>query len=367
MTKKIKNLMFYTPTLSFCIFILLNPYQSAYYCKKALEMCANSVVPSLFTFIVLSKIISGYTCSYTNISKKGITDRLFCLPKVLIPTALLGLFFGAPSGAVSVCDTYKKGLCTKKQAEAAITLCNNASAAFIMSIAASVLQSTRLAFLLLASNILTTLTVYFLLFRSGQVYLEKTSITQNKEKIRFSNLICYCVKDGAVSTVTLCGYIVLFYTLSGIIQDKVHQALQHSISQSNMSNIRALISSFFEMSQGTLSCSLCEGNIKIILCCACIAFCGLSIIFQVTSVMSEAGLSSKNYLLSKIASAFLCPLFMLLFMFLIPEKTVSVSNFIPLHTEGISSKSLVTGIFILAIFAFGVHILSFVDKSNKNN
>ena len=68
--------------------------------KNAIYLCLDIVIPSLFPFFVLSKIIVPY------ISRlpcpgflKGFIERVFHLPYYTIIIILLGFMSGYPSGA----------------------------------------------------------------------------------------------------------------------------------------------------------------------------------------------------------------------------------------------------------------------------
>lgn len=359
MKTRIKDIIFICFITTAFIYALINPYGTAYYCKGALQICANSVIPSLFIFIVLSKMISCASSFFHGKSKETFLSKIFLLPDTLIPTVICGLFLGAPSGACAVKDLYNKKLCTKNQAEIAITLCNNVSAGFIVSIAGVCLENIRLSFLLLLSNVLSVITVYFLMFRSKQVYKERSIPDYTPTKINVTKSISLSITDATLTTITLCGYILFFYTFSGILTDKLYYIFSSDV-------LKVFINSIFEMTSGVIACSVIEGNAKIILCAFAVSFCGLSVIFQVISVLNQTDISCKNFILSKILCGLLCPVYMIIFLLIIPRRIISVGNFNFLLNTGFTVGHLYSLMFVFIIFSFCVEIVRIIDKNNKN-
>lgn len=113
--KKTRRLYASRLIMPICIILLLImliflPEVSFEYMKSSLKLCAQSLVPSLFPFMVISDfLVSG--------SSDGIFKRLLCKPIQLIFgtscdgafAALLGLLCGFPIGAKSALKLYEDG------------------------------------------------------------------------------------------------------------------------------------------------------------------------------------------------------------------------------------------------------------------
>jgi len=94
--------------------------------KNAVYLCINSVIPSLFCFIVISKIIvsSGVICFIAKILGKPF-NALTGLNPIASGIFLVSFLSGYPAGAVAVTDLYAQGELKKDEAEKLVAVCNN--------------------------------------------------------------------------------------------------------------------------------------------------------------------------------------------------------------------------------------------------
>jgi len=103
-------------------------------------MCLESVVPSLFPFLILSGII---TTSFTGVEVKILrpVGRLCGIPSGGESLLLIGLIGGYPVGAQCIYRAYETGQISKVDAQRMLGFCNNAGPAFIFGITASLFDS----------------------------------------------------------------------------------------------------------------------------------------------------------------------------------------------------------------------------------
>ena len=312
MKHKIKTAVFFTFTATLMLYALTIPYETAYYCSAALKMCITSLMPSLFIYIVLSKIVA-ISCRgiiYEGKFSKALS-KILNLPEILIPIVFFGFIGASPSGAFAVEEVYNSKLCGKRDAEKAIILSNNCSAAFILGVVGSVTHSSEITFYILISNILATITVYLLFFKGKRnVFKTDTTITTHKVKIDISKCITDSISSSAEAVIRLCGYVMFFYTISCVFSQRIAFLLENiSLSKENVIIFKSIICSIFEMTTGVMNSCLITGTKGIMLLSGCVAFTGLSVILQVKGVVSKYGLSVKGFVLSKILCAFLCPVY----------------------------------------------------------
>ena len=318
--KKNLSLFYVLLTTGAITYILINPFESAYHCSYAVKLCLVSLIPSLFMFMVLSRILASFSAQ--GIFKNKTTaflSRTLQLPECLIPTCIFGLFSGAPSGAFAIADIYKKGLCTKSEAERAGILSNNCSAAFILGFAGGQFENRYIGIFILVANILATISVYFLLFNENDTS-GKSIIENNKTNGSFTDIITGSISDSVTAVINMCGYVLFFYTLSAILCDKVTYLMPFpNLSEGVVSATKAIVSICLELTSGVLSSSATETRLSIILTASSCAFCGLSVILQVKSIFSKLGLSVKPYLLSRFLCSLLCPIYTLILMLFSPR------------------------------------------------
>lgn len=366
MGKKITSVLtffFITAALSY---ILLNPYATAYYAQSAIKMCASSLVPTLFVFMVFSRMLS-HLCTAGFLKGKAVDflSRLFNLPPCLIPICISGLFCGAPSGAFAICRLYEKGFCTKSQALKACILANNCSAAFILGFVSSLLDSKGACFYIFISNIATTLTVYMIFFRSSKEN-DAFIAVNGYEKENISEILTESISSSVTATVTLCGYVIFFYTFTQLMCDRLTPFFASTPAlQEHSDFLNAAISSFFEISSGVLRIDNLYGTEAVVLCAGAVAFTGLSMIFQVSGILLKSKISSRSFFFSKCICAFVSPIFVIILMLLSPSA-ISVSGAgLQKNHAGVTFGDLISLSFVTVIAFAGAYLLYCLDKKHK--
>lgn len=103
-------------SLLFFLLLLMFPAQSSKGTLQGINLCIETLLPSLFPFMFVSALFSS------SVSTKNNHKKLDCFfQKVLeidfscVQSLLLAAFGGYPVGAVTVNNLYKKGVLTEKQ------------------------------------------------------------------------------------------------------------------------------------------------------------------------------------------------------------------------------------------------------------
>jgi sporulation integral membrane protein YlbJ len=227
------------------IFIYAFPFMAVILClfaketsqvaKNAIYLCLDIVIPSLFPFFVLSKIIVPY------ISRlpcpgflKGFIERVFHLPYYTIIIILLGFMSGYPSGAKMTRDLFDQKLLNSKQASKLLPMANNCSPLFIIgTIGAGLFKSIKLgAFLLLIhliSGIMAALITGKLVnsFDSGRKDNKNNvqevrrynhgNLKRNTDPPGLSSLVTASIEEAAILCIKVSGYIVFFAVISELL------------------------------------------------------------------------------------------------------------------------------------------------------
>ena len=101
---------------------------------EALSLCARSVVPSLFPFMVVSSLL--LSLGFGELAAPwlaGLMEPLFRVPGAGSAALLLGLVGGYPIGAKTAADLYRGGLASREEAERLLAFCNNSNPVFLIS------------------------------------------------------------------------------------------------------------------------------------------------------------------------------------------------------------------------------------------
>ncbi len=329
MKQKAEVFIYPAAALLFSLYVLTHPLQCAFCIKKALSVCTNTLIPSLFPFIFASKFLASVVKPS---QKSGFVTKAVCalfgVNESLMPSVLIGLFSGFPSGGVYAAEIYSKGLCTKKEAVRAVSLSNNCSAAFLISGAGiAVLGKASYGVLLVVCQILSVISsAQILKLVYGNTYAKsRFSAKEDKKPINVGCVFTECIKSSCLSMLYITGFVVFFYLCASVITDALFPFLGE-----NAHIASALIGAALEISTGAFACSGLDFPLNIVMCAFCVCFPSLSVLFQIKSVCSEHFDVFGEYIFCHICMALFCAAFACLFLLFFGEPShVSFALFIP--------------------------------------
>ena len=248
--------------------ILVFPQHCAKSAQNALRLWGLSVVPSLFPYMVLSKVLAE------QLKKKKIPATLCA--------ASLGLLGGSPSGAAAV-SAYGDVL-PRKKILALSALTGTISPAFLNGMVGAWLRSTKAALLLTASHFAGAIFAYACvqsLFRFGAISTEGTA-PRSKEMHKPGDPL----SDSIQAVLAVGGYIVVFSVLADLA------ALLPCLPPAACAFIHALLEAAGGMhAVSRLPLTLFQ---KCIFIAALSGFSGISILYQNSVFLRPLGVSMKN-------------------------------------------------------------------------
>ncbi len=260
--------------------------------KDALLICANSVVPALFPYLVCSGFLSraGLTAAFSRYMSP-LMRPVFGVPGSGAVAFVLGMVSGYPVGAVCVNDLYQAGECSKEEAERMLAFCNNSGPLFILSVVGcGFLGSPYLGRVLYISHILAavltgiTLKTFSPHKKAATKALPPKPATAPKSII---GIVGTTMDSSVFSIAKICGFVIFFTVFA--------KALPQS-------SATPYIHSWLEITGGIKS--LCETSlnteIKLGLISFFLAFSGVSVMLQVGAVTVDSGLSLKTYFWGKL-------------------------------------------------------------------
>ena len=285
--------------------------------RTALQLCLTSAVPSLFPFFAASSlaISSGLAQSLGN-RFAPLMRHVFHLPGCGAAALFLGFLGGYPAGARMAAELWHSGLCTKEEAAALASVCNNTGPAFLIGMCGcGLFHSVRLGVFLYVVHILSALITAFLL-RPRQL----PPIAPSRplpEQLPFCSLLTQAVLSAGRSCLMVSAFILFFSVvlcllrLTGILSAICAMAapLLFCIGLSDI-GVQSLFTGLVELTQGLAPLTPSAGSTVSRLAAASLlcAFGGLSVLFQ-TAAATE-GLPVSRCVLGKCThaciSALLC-------------------------------------------------------------
>ena len=276
--------------------------------RDALTVCAQLILPSLFPFFVLSKLL-GKLGLPEKLGRRlaPVAGRLFGVSGAGLTALFVGLTGGYPMGAASVAGMVERGLIGRKEAETLLAFCNNSGPAFLVgALGAGVFASPAAGLLLYAAHVLAALLTGLLLRGSEEVSIHNTVYISNDNK--FYVAFPAAVRESVSAVLTVCGFVVCFSVLVGMLDvcglfGLVSTRLA-ALTGMEAQAARALLCGFFELGGGVgalRGLPLTPGHLA--LAAALVGWGGLSVHCQTAAVLCDCELSLARHALGRLLSA----------------------------------------------------------------
>lgn len=302
---------------------------------RALTLCAKTLVPSLFPFMVLSGFFlrSGMSAVCTARLSR-ITASVFRLPAESAGILLLSMVGGFPVGIKMTAQLLSDERLTPKQAKRMCLFCINAGPAFVISaVGAGFYKSTRIGILLYGALCLSALTLGVLLrFTEAKQNAEPNQEQSTVLHIHLASAFTESVRDALQSTLQICAWVALFGGISAIfcalpIPEKLQFLLLGTVEITNGVAVSA-------------------GHIPLPLLSAMLAFSGLAVHCQVLADLQFCGVKYRRFLLARLLGAGLSALYCWLLLQIFPCDVITFASNAP-QTFAAVSVSVPSGAALL--------------------
>lgn len=268
--------------------------------KSALEVCAKTVIPSLFPFMILSNLTV----------KLGVADSigtifappfrmLFGLEGTCATAVLLGAVSGFPIGAKSILSIYLAGCCSKEDAERTLAFCNNTGPAFVIAgIGDCFFGSMKIGIILYIIQIIAALIVGLLMRKKTSQKNELTYFPHTEFSLSITR-VTSSITDATTALLHVCSFVVFFAVIADIIGE-----LTAFMNVSPL--LRAGIAGLLEITGGErLTAETGSGIASYILGAGILGWSGMSVHMQTMALASGSGLSLKRYFVGKLLQGLL--------------------------------------------------------------
>ena len=181
---------------------------------KALTLCAGTVIPALFPFMVVTGLLVrlGFG-QWLAPDMAGLMASLFRLPGCAGSALLLGLVGGYPIGARTAAELYASGDLTRQEAERLLTFCNNSNPVFLISVlGVGVFGSVRAGLWLWLIHVCAAL-LTGLLFRGLGRGRKTVPPAISFQAPSLPAAFVSSVRDSAGTMLSVCAFVTFFYVL----------------------------------------------------------------------------------------------------------------------------------------------------------
>lgn len=291
-------------TLSVLVYLLLMPRSVSSSVVASINSCLYGVIPSLFCFMLLSKLIVNSGVAYIISRPFGnLFYKLTGLPAIGFSVYLFSFLSGYPSGVIASVDLYKNGSIKKSEAERLCAVTNNTGPALpVILIGTQILNQARIGAIIYLIQVLSSVVALFL-FRDKNNDKQDTMYSDSYKK-DFITAFCESVEGSVKACAVMCGYIILF----NVVGDAIPNVFGNNI-------LFHIFRPFLEISSGSAHLTNVSDVLKFAVLSSALTFGGLCVHMQAASVMSSHGLSSKKHFYFKSIQALLAFVFSCIIIF----------------------------------------------------
>ena len=342
---------------TFCfILVLRNSDAAIEYMGRGLTLCARTVIPSLFPFMVISELLvsSGAGEAFGRLFSR-IMRWLFGLSGAGASAVFLGSMCGFPVGARTAVALLDRNAISKAECEHLLTFTNNPSSAFLITAVGVSLYGNRHLGMVLYG---TVLGCGFLVGFLARFFLRRSD--EPVEHPHFPSglhlggveTFTSAVSGAATGMLTVCAYVIFFSALTGALGCAVADTGQ--LGEMGYT----LLSGILEMTGGiSLASTLTKGEWGLILTAVFAGWSGISVHCQVMTLCGGRGLSFKPYLIAKGAQGLLCGGVMAAILTLKPDWINSAEGAV---MDAILAFTSLRDISIPALLTDGIFVIGWI-------
>ncbi len=241
--------------------------------RDGVLLCMNTLVPSLFPFILLSVLICGNLAG-TSFRFLRPLGKLCGIPAGSESLLLLSFAGGYPVGAQSVGDAYSTGQLSRQNALRMLGFCNNAGPAFIFGMIASAFAEKAVPWVIWGIHILSAVLTALILPRS------ETGRFHNRPQRNIG--ISEALKKSIRSMGLICGWVVVFRVILAVCGRWFFWLLPQSF--------QVLLTGLLELANGcAVLHTIPSDSLRFLLACCLLNFGGLCVGMQTVAVTGSLG------------------------------------------------------------------------------
>lgn len=296
--------------------IILAPADAADGVRSGLELCAQTIIPSLLPFFVLSGLICelGLPRLLSRAAARPM-GALFGVSGAGCVPFVLGLTGGYPVGAAAVARLVRGGELSPREGERMLPFCNNTGPAFILGAAGSgVFASARCGALLYLSHILAAAAVGVIFSRGAKAAAPAGATEEELQPRPFPVALAESVKGAVLSCLNVCGFVLFFCVVTALLNRAgLFSAAAGELAArtgAGLTFTRALLTGVLELGGGIGAMSgLAASPENLALCSFLLGFGGLSVHCQTLSVLEGTDIKCARHFAGRILHGLVSALF----------------------------------------------------------
>ncbi len=280
--------------------LLAWPAAAAQGMAQGVTLCLETLVPSLFPFMVLAEYLSASGLGEAAGKRlHRLSRRLFALPGAAAPVIVLAFLGGYPVGAVGAAGLLRRGLLTRKETRRLMALCCLPSPAFMVcAVGERMLGSAQAGWLLWGCTALAALLPALVRARFSEKENNCESAPAAASPAK-SDAFTGAVAAAARSLFLLCAFVALFAAMNALLQQTAFPTFLVRISGLFLPETAAqsLLPVLLEVTGGIASCA--QAGAPLWLAAFAAGWGGLCVHGQVFSFLKAGELSRGVFLFDR--------------------------------------------------------------------
>lgn len=325
-------------SMGFIALFFYNPSSMADGVRNGLFLCGNTVIPSLFPFMILSDfIVRSKLSEAVGCVLSPLTEKLFALPGCSACAIIMSLIGGFPVGAKMISQLVENGSLSEKQGKRMLWFCVNSGPAFVVgAVGAAMLSSKKCGIILFASQTLAALIIgFFSRFFEKQ---KQEKIIKKSHSIN-SSVLMESVSRSTEAMLNICAWILLF---SSLVPFLTRLAIRYPAFNT------AVI-----MSEVTSGCAFAAERLPVYLIAPVLCWSGFAVHMQLLPYIKKIGMTLPEFWLSRAVNCLVViPIAFLLFK-IFPCEAQVFSSFSDVIVKPYS-VSIPASVAMLALGAFTI-------------
>lgn len=288
--------------------------------RSALGLCADTIIPSLFPFFVLSVLLNRLGLPEILSRLAGGAAAALGISGEGISALFIGLTGGYPMGAAYIADMYMCGKIDRDEGERLLAFCNNSGPAFIIgAIGTGAFHSASAGLLLYIVHIISALLTGLIFASRGSAPNRLPAVGEDAV---LDGALSDAVKSAVTSLLNVCGFVVIFSVLVGLLDCSGYFSrlclIVGSATGLGSEYIRALFTGLLELGGGSgLLSYLPVSPASLALAAFLLGFGSVSVHCQTAAVLSRTDMKGTLHFAGRLSMAvisamlaFVCGIFL---------------------------------------------------------
>ena len=259
----------------------------------------NNLIPTLFPFLLISKLLIYYNIiEHLNKIFGYFIEKIYKVSKNSSFIVIISMFTGFPTGSIYIKEMLENNYITIEEANKLITFTSFANPLFVISvIGETLLNNKEIGIFIFIIHLITGLSVG-LLFKCDKKSIN--IVNNNSLKDSFITILMKSINTSFITLVNMLGIIIFFLIIISLI---------NTIIPNNIFTI--ILNGIIEITSGITYLTKSKLNLKLVssLIGAFISFNGISVHFQIKSIIDNTHIKYVYFLFARILHSLLCFVF----------------------------------------------------------